>query len=132
MRQTLFNGPMIRPPIIPLPPLEPHTIQFGFNRGVPNKEGSDLRKLLYWELIYEDVHGARLRLVHLLATMGVAFWLTTHWPELVSSTLHEAFFWVTGFLLFATLTAAVVEWVCFTCRERQLRGLRVAPEPPMP
>jgi hypothetical protein len=124
---------MIRPPIILLPPLEPHTVQFQLNRTQP-RGGSDLRELLYWELIYEDLHAVRLRLVHLLATVGVAVWLTGRWPALVSSTLREALFWVTGIMLFATVAAAVGEWICYTCRERQLVqfGPRVVAVPPEP
>jgi hypothetical protein len=108
--------------IVRLPPIEPRCVKFGLSQ-TQDDDGSDLREFLALELIYEAVYKARLRLVHLLATLGVAVWLTSAWHDLVSPTLREALLWTMGFLILATMAVAVLEWHYFSRRQRQLARL---------
>jgi len=85
-------------------------LQFTIDKATdPDK--SQLRTVLEAQFAYERMATARSWFAHLLAVIGVVFWLAAIWPDFLPPGIRVFALTLFGGVLFLTLRTAIAEFV---------------------
>lgn len=85
-------------------------LKFRINEAA-DPDRSKLRAVLEAEFAYERMATARAWFAHLLAVLGVVFWLAAIWPEFLPPGIRIFGLALFGGVLFLTLRAGIAEFV---------------------
>jgi hypothetical protein len=96
-------------------------LQFTIDKAA-DPDRSKLRAALEAQFAYERMRAARSWFAHLLAILGVVFWLEAIWPDLLPVGIRFFALALFGGVLFLTLRTAIAEIVSQRKLKRSLAG----------